>query len=441
MLESTGYSARRVTRAGQRMALQVAYLTSGQYTTAGAALHFFQVTEKGNKAKKQKRLLVLVDKATFQSDIEVAMQRCFLVCNINQMCIYEEDLRPIMNLTQYDRVMQNTNTIDFIRIIPTLFTQNDPNNVALLLELEENQPLAPRVNCRPAVLTGDGGGITKEHHEHTLRRVRDSNQLEVARLRDALQTQKDAHLVELLDARTQIEQLRHSLSLSEAAAASAREAHERDMRETSVLFETVPAGNSQARHHSHQQQPTSAQFYQPAEMASPPGYAATHSIMPRGLHSSLGRSRIDINPSPPPPLPSDPPPIPKPPSPTTINIFTNQSRAHSPLRPPSTPPLSRHPAAHMHSKAGDLVDRLASELEASVRYLETVQRKSTAQKSGSKPPSAHFQVPGVSSPGARGRPLSAPTTPTMSAKKRHPRKNSSPSYKIPSPPNLKAGWR
>eukprot|EP01064_Diplonema_japonicum_P028964 TRINITY_DN4575_c0_g1_i3.p1 TRINITY_DN4575_c0_g1~~TRINITY_DN4575_c0_g1_i3.p1 ORF type:complete len:294 (+),score=33.57 TRINITY_DN4575_c0_g1_i3:278-1159(+) len=197
----------------QRVSLQVSYLTSGQYTTAGAAVHFFQVAEKGNSAKKQKRLIVLVDKATFSADLETAMNRCVLISNINEIWVNREHIRPLLGpMTVFDTFIQDLSIVDFIRVIPCTFHPSDPANLVCMYELEEGQLISRKANCRPAALMKDEGIFTKSEHDDG-----QNSQLEIKRLQDMLQRQT----LELFDARTQIEQLRHSLSLAETRSAYA----------------------------------------------------------------------------------------------------------------------------------------------------------------------------------------------------------------------------
>ena len=206
---------------GSRVNLKVAFLTSGQFTTMAAALHFFQVEEGRERAQRLRRLVVVVDKETFAADHTTQMQRCGLVSKIEEIGIFQEHLRPLSGpMTRYDDLLNATTPLDFIRYITCIFSTRDPAHLVSMYELEEGQPLSVSVNCRPAVLTDDDGVVKKMQHDEVVKRLRDSHQHEVARLREMLQKQKDGQLMELLDAKTQIEQLRHSLSLADAAAST-----------------------------------------------------------------------------------------------------------------------------------------------------------------------------------------------------------------------------
>ncbi|KAJ9442754.1 hypothetical protein DIPPA_27103 [Diplonema papillatum] len=203
----------------QRVGLKVQYLTSGSHTAAGCALHFFQVVEQGRRAgaggRPSKRLLVLVDRETFLADVDTASNRCVMISKIESMCMFEEHLRPIAGpLNHYDMLVQLSSMLDFIRTIGSIFKPNDPANPAPMYELEENQPIAARVNCRLSSAAQDDG-FSRKQNEDVIRRLRESSSREVSSLREALQRQKDEQLHELIDLHTQNEQLRHTLSQTE----------------------------------------------------------------------------------------------------------------------------------------------------------------------------------------------------------------------------------
>eukprot|EP00756_Hemistasia_phaeocysticola_P018864 Hpha_TRINITY_DN15624_c4_g8::TRINITY_DN15624_c4_g8_i1::g.99252::m.99252 len=211
----------------QRVALKVQYLTSSSHTAAGAALHFFMVVEQGVRAggKPQKRIVVLVDRPTFLAELDTAINRCVMVSKIEHMCLFEEDLRPLTGpLTQYDVLLQMSSMLDFIRTIGSIFKPNDPLNPSTMFELEENQPIAARVNCRLSRVAADDA-FSKRQSEEVIKRIKEANAREVAALREAMQKQKEEQLHELVDLHTQNEQLKHTLSQTENLLMEARRAN------------------------------------------------------------------------------------------------------------------------------------------------------------------------------------------------------------------------
>ena len=199
----------------QRIALQVMYLATGQYTLAAACVHFFQVSGK-DSSSKQKRVIILVDKATFESDLESSLGRIVLISKISKICVHEEHLLELMSpLTKYDRLLQTSSTLDFVRTIPGVFNVRDPANMLPTYELEEGQPIMPKVNCRPSTLTNDRALLTRNAHDEIMKRLRDTHHLELTHLREELQKTKDRQMMEMLDGKTQSEDLRHSLNLAE----------------------------------------------------------------------------------------------------------------------------------------------------------------------------------------------------------------------------------
>eukprot|EP01062_Namystynia_karyoxenos_P022629 TRINITY_DN18694_c0_g1_i1.p1 TRINITY_DN18694_c0_g1~~TRINITY_DN18694_c0_g1_i1.p1 ORF type:complete len:363 (+),score=93.57 TRINITY_DN18694_c0_g1_i1:107-1195(+) len=208
----------------QRIALKVQYLTSSCHTAAGAALHFFQVVEQGVRAggKPQKRIVVLVDRPTFLAELDTAINRCVMVSKIEHMCLFEEDLRALTGpLTQYDVLLQMSSMLDFIRTIGCIFKPNDPMNPSTMYELEENQPIAARVNCRLSRVAVDDA-FSKRQSEEVIKRIKEANAREVAALREAMQKQKEEQLHELVDLHTQNEQLKHTLAQTENLLMEAR---------------------------------------------------------------------------------------------------------------------------------------------------------------------------------------------------------------------------
>eukprot|EP01064_Diplonema_japonicum_P038461 TRINITY_DN9347_c0_g1_i1.p1 TRINITY_DN9347_c0_g1~~TRINITY_DN9347_c0_g1_i1.p1 ORF type:complete len:348 (+),score=62.19 TRINITY_DN9347_c0_g1_i1:43-1086(+) len=252
----------------QRIGLAVEYLTSSNHTAAGCALHFFMVVEQGRRAggKPSKRMIVLVDRPTFLAEVDTAIHRCVTMSKIETMCLYEEHLRPMTGpLTQYDVLLQGSVMLDFIRTIGSVFKPNDPANPCPMYELEENQPLSARVNCRISTVALDDS-FSRTQSEEVLRRIRESNSREVSSLKDALQRQKDEQLQELVDLHTQNEQLKHTLAQTENLLMESK----RSIKELNA--------NHQSGHDPHQSIITPVKQYQPAGQApqSPLEYTPGH---------------------------------------------------------------------------------------------------------------------------------------------------------------------
>eukprot|EP01065_Artemidia_motanka_P011263 TRINITY_DN16051_c0_g1_i1.p1 TRINITY_DN16051_c0_g1~~TRINITY_DN16051_c0_g1_i1.p1 ORF type:complete len:398 (+),score=127.67 TRINITY_DN16051_c0_g1_i1:56-1195(+) len=321
---------------GPRVALRVTYLTSGSHSSTSSVLHFFQVTEQTTRPRPQKRIVVLVDRATYAAELDTAINRCVLVSQIEEMCLYEEHLRPLTEaLTQYDALRQMSSMLDFIRTIPAVFKPNDPRNPVTMFELDESQPILPRVNCRPASLaTADDAALRQQE---VIRRIRQSNHTEVARMKDALQRTKDDQVLELLDAQTQIEQLKHSLALSEAMVARLSQ---RDSYLKAVEAEHGYVPSPPARLASQPRAPS-----QPVPPAMLDHQVGSPRSQPVSGHSAAALLQ-----------PQDPPPA-------QVNIYTVPGAGPGPKR--------KAP----RSSVAALVDQLSGELEAGEAFLRDLDRR------------------------------------------------------------------
>ena len=340
-----GTAPRMGLKLGPRVLLQVEYLTSGQYTTCATAVHFFQTVEgKERLTNRLKRVVILLDKETFAADFERQIQRLQQVSQVRELGLFEEHLRPLQGpMTQYDLLLQNTSVLDIVRLLPCSFSPRDAANRVAMYELEEGQPLAPLVNCRPGTLGEDDGVVMRMQHEEVVRRIRDTHQLETNRLRELMQSNKDSQLLELLDAKTEIDRLRHSLSLAESS-----------------------------------------------QHAFPPS-AAGAAAGPKLPYESVEPPRA-------PPLPAEPPPIPQPPSPTGAGHPQHSSYSlYAPAEPVSAPstPVGRGgggggPGAGSGAwdtrRAGRLVDALSTELQENAAYLDGLYRRGSGGPPGGHPP-------------------------------------------------------
>eukprot|EP01059_Diplonema_ambulator_P025952 TRINITY_DN43091_c0_g1_i1.p1 TRINITY_DN43091_c0_g1~~TRINITY_DN43091_c0_g1_i1.p1 ORF type:complete len:371 (+),score=89.15 TRINITY_DN43091_c0_g1_i1:31-1113(+) len=293
----------------QRIGLSVEYLTSSNHTAAGCALHFFMVKEQGRRAggKPAKRMMALVDRQTFLAEVDTAINRCVSISKIEVMCLYEEHLRPLTGpLTQYDVLLQGSTMLDFIRTIGSVFKPNDPANPCPMYELEENQPLAARVNCKISTVAMDDT-FARTQSEEVLRRIREANSREVSSLKDALQRQKDEQLQELVDLHTQNEQLKHTLQQTEnllmESKRSIKEMSQKQVMEQpmsdSKPYMPMPAATPQSPDIGYQA-PTTPVTPVPVHNHTPiHGYGVTYSVSPQGGGTSIniysnGLSPMDI---------------------------------------------------------------------------------------------------------------------------------------------------
>ena len=160
-------------------------------------------------------MLVLVDKQSFLADIDAALSRSVMISKVELMYMFEEDMRLLAGpMTPYDMLLQGAQVLDFIRTVGAIFKPNDPSSPVPMFELEENQPIAARVNCRASSVAQEDT-YAKRHGDEVIRRLRETNSREVASLKEALQRQRDETLHELVDLQTQNEQLKHTLAQTE----------------------------------------------------------------------------------------------------------------------------------------------------------------------------------------------------------------------------------
>ncbi|KAJ9460641.1 hypothetical protein DIPPA_26678 [Diplonema papillatum] len=202
-----------------RLPLKVEYITSCAHSAGGVCIHFFQVSEKAPRPgsdRPSKRLLGLVDRATFHADMELALRRTFSISKIEALALTPEMVDPISRTsrTRYDELLQTTSMLDFVRSIACIFRPENTDDVVPLYEMEENQAIDPLVHCRPAFLTDEMNA--KGQSEEASMRLQEVSRYELGRAHDELQKEREARVQDRIDMQMQIEELRHSLKQSEA---------------------------------------------------------------------------------------------------------------------------------------------------------------------------------------------------------------------------------
>ena len=201
----------------QRVALKVTYLSSSSHTAVGCGVHFFQVTPKQQTdgGPPPKKLIVLVDRPMYLSDIDAGMNRCIAVSKIEAIVLYTEDLRPVASPSnQYDMLLRQGTLLDFLRLIGSVFKPGDPHNYVPAFELEPGQPLGLKVNCRLVTLPAED--VSGNHLSDALTsKVKDQGEREVIKIRTEMEQHKANSLEELVDLHTKNEQLRHTLNQTE----------------------------------------------------------------------------------------------------------------------------------------------------------------------------------------------------------------------------------
>ena len=209
-----------------RVILPVNFLTSVGISTAQCCAHFFLVSENESRLppgkKPQKRLAILADRTTYQSDLDVAISRCVMFSQVTELSVLEEHLAPLIGpFSEFDILVQQSSTVDFIRTIAAVFKPNAAQVPTYVLE--DGHVLTNRVHCRlvPNALQDVVGTVAQEASLRTLRTAKDR---ELLALQEALQKQKDEALLEMVDLHTQIETLKHSLSQTEQCLMSTRRA-------------------------------------------------------------------------------------------------------------------------------------------------------------------------------------------------------------------------
>ena len=218
-----------------RVLIPVSYIASVGVHTAQSVAHFFLVSENKSRIPKgkkpQTRVAVLADRATYQADLDAAMNRCAMFSQIDELSLLEEHLAPLAGpFTELDFVLQQSPTQDFLRIVSAIFKPQQSVNTIPTYVLEQGNAVSNRAHCRLAMnaLQDVVGTAAQESSLKTLRATKDR---EIQAMQEALQKQKDESLLELVELHTQKESLKHALSQAEQVLASTRRAakEERDL--------------------------------------------------------------------------------------------------------------------------------------------------------------------------------------------------------------------
>eukprot|EP01060_Flectonema_neradi_P004856 TRINITY_DN1319_c7_g1_i2.p1 TRINITY_DN1319_c7_g1~~TRINITY_DN1319_c7_g1_i2.p1 ORF type:complete len:315 (+),score=48.49 TRINITY_DN1319_c7_g1_i2:41-946(+) len=200
----------------QRVALKVTYLSSSSHTAVGCGIHFFQVTPRAQAGEDPaKKLVILVDRPMYLSDVDTAMNRCIAISKVEAFVLYTEDLRPVASPSnQYDLLLRTGSMLDFLRLIGSVFKPGDPYNEVPAFELEPGHSLGLKVNVRLVSLPAED--VAGNYQSDALTsRIKEQGEREVAKLRNELEQHKADSLEELVDLHTKNEQLRHTLNQTE----------------------------------------------------------------------------------------------------------------------------------------------------------------------------------------------------------------------------------
>ena len=216
-----------------RILLPINYLTSVSVATAQCCAHVYVIAENESRLppgrKPQKRLAMIADRSSFQSDLDLAISRSVMFSQISEMSVIEDHLAPLTGpFSEYDTLLQQSNTIDFIRTFAAVFKPQ--SGTVPVFSLEEGQVLSHRVHCTltPQAFQDVVGTVAQDA---ALRHLRSQKDVEINALQEALRKQRDESLLEMVDLHTQNESLKHSLSQVEQCLAATRRAakEERDL--------------------------------------------------------------------------------------------------------------------------------------------------------------------------------------------------------------------
>jgi hypothetical protein len=218
-----------------RVLIPVTYLASAAVHTAQSVAHFYMVSENESRIPKgkkpQRRVAIIADRATFQADLDAAMNRCVMFSQITELSLLEEHLAPLTGpFTELDFVLQQSPSQDFIRLVAAVFKPMQSVSTVPTFTLEAGNAVNNRAHCRLAMnaLQDVVGTAAQEASVRSLRATKDR---ELQALQEALQKQKDESLLEMVDLHTQKESLKHALAQAEQVLASTRRAakEERDL--------------------------------------------------------------------------------------------------------------------------------------------------------------------------------------------------------------------
>lgn len=216
-----------------RVSVPVFYLMSVGVATAQTVAHLYVVAENESRLPRgrepQKRLMVIADRNTFQSDMDVAVTRCVMFSQVKNVMLHEDHLAPLTGaFCEYDMLIQQSSTFDVVRTLSAIFK---PHAVQVpTYAVEDGRMLTETVDCRlaPSAFQDVVGTAAQEA---SLRQLRSQKDREVVSLQEALQKQKDESLLEMVELHTQNETLKHNLSQAEQALLASRRAfkEERDL--------------------------------------------------------------------------------------------------------------------------------------------------------------------------------------------------------------------
>lgn len=271
-----------------RVLLPVTYLTSCGVSTAHCVAHFYLVAE--NEARlppgknPQKRLALIADRPTFQSDMDVSVSRCVSFSQITEISVQEDHLGPLIGpFSEYDILLQQSSIVDFIRTVSAVFKPNSTTSVVPTFVVEDGG-ISSRVLCRlsPNALQDVVGTAAQEATQRSLRTTKDR---EIQSMQEALGKQKEESLLEMVELHTHNETLKHSLSQTEQALMSTRRAAREEKDLLVAKLRQLEAERDAARGHP-VRSPIGDQdpLYQPTPAHgnfSAVASAATHSHVPQ----------------------------------------------------------------------------------------------------------------------------------------------------------------
>lgn len=216
-----------------RVTLAVSYLVSFQDSASATVLHAFQSVQPHRMALGApiRRVLLLADDQTFQMrDFDSALQRCVGYSRIAEVALLPNHGAGLIapsttsagGATQLaaspndiDNLLHQSSPVDFARVLAAVF-RSDATAGPPVLELDEGQPLAARVNCRPrskqlraAVVDGVSREALKAISEEHLRQLRAA--------RSSQSHERQVHVSELNELYAEREQLRAALTAAQAA--------------------------------------------------------------------------------------------------------------------------------------------------------------------------------------------------------------------------------
>lgn len=232
-----------VHQSGARVLLQVNYLTSFTHSASNTLLHVYQCAEPQRVAVgvPPRRVLLVADERGYDMDLEPLLKRCSHHSTIIEVMLLPRDaqgLTAVHNgdgttthppLTDLDVLLQQSSQLDFIRTVGALYRPVMSGGTPPVVELDEGQPLAARVNCHrrtSPLRTAIIDGISRE----ALRSLTDDHARQIRAIQSQLQGSKATHTTELVDMYAERDALRSEISRLQAELQNAQRAvrEERD---------------------------------------------------------------------------------------------------------------------------------------------------------------------------------------------------------------------